>query len=133
MIQVSNSTAQTLQPGQALVFDNTGSTGNCGVCWNKLSPTVVKLCAKRSYDITFHGNITGTAGDQLTLALALSGNVVPTTGMAAVPAADGNLFNVSAEIPLRNCCGDLDRISVINAGSTPVTVAANSVLIVKGV
>lgn len=132
MIQLSNAVAQTLQPGQAMVFNNVTKT-KCGVCFNKQIPNSVKLCAKGNFDITFHGNITGAAGDQLTLALALGGFPVQTTGMAAVPAAEGNLFNVSAELLIRNCCCDTDRVSVVNAGATPVTVAANSVLIVKEV
>lgn len=133
MLQVSNSGVQVLQPGQALVFDREDLRTSCGVCFNRQAPNSVKLCAKGNYDITFHSNITGAAGDQLTLALALGGYPSPTTGMTAVAATEGNLYNVSAELPVRNCCCDLDRVSVINAGTTPVTVSANSPLIVKEV
>lgn len=133
MIQVSNSTAQTLQPGQAMTFDKVLLKTNCGACFNSQAPNVVKLCDRGNYNITFHGNITGGAGDQLQLALALGGYAAPTTAMNAVPAAEGNLWNVSAQLPVRNCCCDLTRLSVVNAGATAVTIAPNATLTVKGV
>lgn len=133
MIQLSNSVAQTLQPGQALTFDKVLSTGGCGACWNQQIPNSVKLCDRGNYDITYHANITGTAAGAVQLALALGGFAAPTTAMNAFPAAAGNLWNVSAELPVRNCCCDANRLTVVNSGTTPVTIAPNSALIIRGV
>lgn len=133
MLQLSNSTAQTLQPGQALVFDNVVLRCNCSkACFNKQAPNVVKLCSRGDYDVTYHANITGAAAAELQLAIALSNYPSPQTFMNAVPAAEGDLVNVSAELPIRNCCCDLNRLAIVNSGATPVTVAAGSSLVVKG-
>lgn len=131
MIQVSNVNAQALQPGQAITFNGVPIKCGKGQCFNSQLPTSVKLCAKGMYDVTFHGNITGAAGASLQLAMALGGQALPQTAMQAVPAAEGDLVNVSAETLIRNCCCDLDRISVINSGAVPITIAPNSVLIIK--
>lgn len=133
MIQVSNSTAQELQPGQALTFQkvNHKSSAKSCQCWNSQLPTSVKLCSKGTHDVSFHGNITGAAGAVLQIAIAIEGQPIVTTAMQAVPAAEGNLVNVSARTLVKNCCCDVDRISVINSGAVPVTIAPNSTLIIE--
>lgn len=133
MIQLSNSTAQTLQPGQALSFDRESGKSNCGTCWTSQIPNSVRLGSKRSFDVTYHANVTGAAPGAVQLALALGGFPVPTTAMNAFPAAAGNLWNVSAELPVQNCCCDANRLSVVNSGTTAVTIAPNSALIIKEV
>lgn len=133
MLQLSNTTAQTLQPGQSLAFDNVVLSTNDGICFNKQAPNTVKLCARGNYDVTFHANITGAAAAALQLAIALSGYPNPQTAMNAVPAAEGDLENVSAELPIRRCCCDLNRLAIVNSGTTPVTIAPGSSLVVKGV
>lgn len=133
MIQVSTLATQTLQPGQSLVFGKVNHKSNCKgcQCFNSDLPTSVKLCSKGTHDVSFHGNITGAAAAVLQLAIALEGQPIPTTAMQAVPAVAGNLVNVSARTLVKNCCCDIDRISVINSGATPVTIAQNATLIVE--
>lgn len=134
MIQVSSLTTQTLQPGQSLVFGKVNVKSSCKnhQCFNSMLPTSVKLCSKGIHDVSFHANITSTtAGAVLQLALALEGQPIVTTAMQAVPAAAGNLVNVSARTLIKNCCCDADRISVINTGATPVTITQNATLIVE--
>lgn len=133
MLELSNSTAQTLQPGQALIFDKVIQRTNCGACWSQQIPNSVRLCDQDDYDVTFHANITGTAAGAIQIALALGGFAAPTTAMNAKPAAAGDLWNVSAELPIRNCCCDANRLSVVNTGTIPVTIAPNSALIVRRV
>lgn len=131
MIQVSNLNAQALNPGQALTFNAVPfKSGSCQ-CFNPQLPTSVKLCQKGVYRVTFNGNITGAAGASLQLAIALEGQPFSTTAMQAVPAAEGDLVNVSAATLVRNCCCDIDRISVVNSGGVALTVAPNAVLIIE--
>ena len=132
MIELSNLTAQTLQPGQAIAFDKvTPRTKNGCECHNSTLPTSVKLCQKGIYDVSFNGNITGAAdGAVLQLAIAISGQAIPTTAMNSVSITAGQLDNVGARTLVKNCCCDLDRLSVINSGTTPVTVAPNSAFII---
>lgn len=134
MIQVSNIAAQTLNPGQAITFSkNAPSFLHCGCaeCFNPQLPTSVKLrggaCA--IYEIQFEGNITSTAAaNTLQLAIAVNNTPLVETAMNATPAAAGTLVNVSTGTFFRPGCGDLDRVSVINTGTTPVTIAPNATL-----
>lgn len=127
MIELSNSTAVTIPAGGMVTFDKVLLRSGCRECFNSMVPTSVKLRGKGIYDIEFHGNITSTtAGDALILAVAVGGSPLVQTTMNATPAAAGDLVNVSAGTYLRNCCCDLDRISVMNIGTTPITLAANS-------
>lgn len=131
MIQLSNMAAQTLAPGQALTLVKEFKSKNGCECFNPQSPTSVKLCKNGVYDITFSGNITGAAGVPLQIAIALGGQPLIDTAMNSVSAAANNLNNVSTEKLLPICCCDLDRISIVNSGTNPVTIAPNSALVIK--
>lgn len=127
MIELSNTLAQTIPVGGSVTFDKVLLDSGCRECFNTMVPTSVKLRGRGIYDIEFHGNVTSTvAGDTVQLAIAVGGTAMPQTAMNATPAAVGDLVNVSAGTYLRNCCCDLDRISVINSGTTPITLAPNS-------
>lgn len=133
MIVLSNLTAQTLQPGQAVTFNNVITESNCGrnVCYNKQAPQSVKLCKRGPYEVHFSGNVTGTtANAALQLAIALGGQALSETAMNSTPAAAGSLNNVHTTTVVRNCCCDLDRLSVINTGAVPVTLAPNSAFVI---
>lgn len=130
MIQVRTATAQTLQPGQALNFDSTTilHTG-CGECFNSQIPTSVKLRGGCSsiYDIEFSGNAsTATAATTGRLALAIANQPLTDTQMSFVSTAAGDLNNINTGTYFRVCCSDTNRISVINTGTTAVTVAAGA-------
>lgn len=132
MIELSNLTAQTLQPGQSIAFDKvTLRTRNGCECHNSSLPNSVKLCEKGIYDVSFYGNVTGaTANVPLQLAIAIGGQPITTTAMNTVVATAGQLHNVGARKLLKNCCCDLDRLSVVNSGTNPVTIAPNSSFII---
>lgn len=129
MIQVSNATTQTLQPGQFLRFDkaNPFHTG-CGECFNSQLPTSVKLKSGCGgvYEIQFSGNITSTPAAAVQIALAVEGQPLTETAMNATPGAAGALVNVNTGTFFRVCCSDLDRIGVMNTGTTAVTIAQNA-------
>lgn len=132
MIVLSNLTAQTLQPGQSITFDNVKHKSGCGECFNKQVPNSVKLRANGDYDISFSGNIAGTvAGDVVQIAIAAGGFPLLETGMNSISAAAGDLHNVSTTTVYRNCCCDTERLSVINTGTTPVTIAPNSAFVIQ--
>lgn len=127
MIELSNTTAQTIPVGGMVSFDKVLLKSGCDVCYNSMVPTSVKLRSKTIYDIEFHGNITSaTAGDTVQIAVAVDSTPLVQTAMNATPAAAGDLVNVSAGTYFRNCCCDLDRISVMNTGTVPVVIAPNS-------
>lgn len=134
MIQLTNSAAQIIQPGAAVTFNTVQvKSGNCE-CFNSLVPTSVKLRAQGIYDVHFSGNITGTtAGVPVQLTIALGGTALPSTVMVSTPATANAFNNVSTETLVRNGCCDLDRITVMNTGTVPVTLSANMNLIIKRV
>lgn len=132
MIVLSNLTAQTLAPGQAVTFNNMIlKSGNCE-CWNKQLPTTVKLKAQGIYSLGFSGNVAvATAGQAAQLAIAVGGQPLVETAMNSTPSTANALNNISTETRFRNCCCDMDRISVINTGAVPVTLAPNSALVIE--
>lgn len=129
MIELINTATQTLQPGQAIRFDKVLLRSGCSECYNQQLPTSVKLkggCGS-IYELHFNGNVTSTTtGDVLQLAIAVATSPLVETAMNATPAAAGTLVNVSTSTLLRLCCSDLDRVSVINVGTNPITIAQNS-------
>lgn len=130
MLVLSNTLEQTIQPGQAIIFDEVvTSAGNCE-CHRRNSSSV-KLRSNGIYSLGFSGNIGGeTAATAVQLAIALGGTALPETTMISVPAAVADRNNVSTETRVRNCCGDYDRVSVINNGTVPVIVAPNSSFVI---
>lgn len=131
MIVLSNLTAQTLQPGQTVTFNDVKLKSGCGECYSKQAPNSVKLCGKGIYSVGFSGNVSSpTAGAAMQLAVAMGGNPLVETAMNSTPSAENVLNNISTETRVRNCCCDLDRLTVMNTGSVPVTLAPNSAFVI---
>lgn len=132
MIELSNMTAQTLQPGQAITFNRVVlETRNGCECFNQQVPTSVKLCDKGIFDVSFAGNVTGTTADApLQLAIAVGNTPIVQSAMNSTPSAANALNSVATRILFENCCCDLDRLSVINSGTNPVTIAPNSSFVI---
>lgn len=128
MLQLSNLTAQTLNPGQAVTFNKVLRDTGCAECFNAQVPNVATLrFGKATYEVLFNGNVTANAANTpVQLAIALEGFPLVETAMNAVPAAAGNLANVSAGTWVETSCPDVRRLSVINSGTNPVVLAPNS-------
>lgn len=132
MIVLSNLTAQTIQPGQAVTFDNLiFKSGNCE-CWSKQLPKSVKLKAKGGvYSIGFSGNVSSaTASTPVQLSIAIGGQPLIETTMKSTPSTANVFNNVSTETRYGNCCCDQDRVSIINSGTTPITLDINSAFVI---
>lgn len=128
MIELSNTLAQTIQPGGSVTFDKVRYQSRRGCeCFNEQVPTSVKLCANGVYELHFSGNVTASAATTaVQLALAIGNQPLPQTAMNAKPAAAGDLWNISTATLYHNTCCDVDRVSVVNTGTAPVTLAPNS-------
>lgn len=127
MILLSNLTTQTLQPGQALTLSKLFKSKTGCECFNSQAPTSAKLCSQGIYELHFSGNITGaTAGAPVQIAISIGEQPLVETAMNSVPAAANDLNNVATTTFLKNCCCDLDRVSIVNTGTNPVTIAQNS-------
>mgnify|MGYP002769746876 CR=1 FL=1 len=132
MIELSNTTAQTIAVGASVTFNTVLLKTGCGECHRKNTGSV-KLCAKGGiYQVYFAGNIGGaTAGTPVQLNISLGGEVLPETTMIATPAAANDVNNVATTTTIKNCCCDYDRITLVNTGTTALTVGANPTLFVK--
>lgn len=130
MLQISNTSAQTLTPGQSIVFDSRNFLhSGCGECFSLQLPASAKLCGNCGsiYNIEFSGNITASApATPITLAITISGQTLATTIMNAKPVAAGDLVNVNTGTLFRIACCDADRVSVTNVGTNPLVVAPNA-------
>lgn len=133
MILLTNTIAQTIAPGDSVTFDEVILHSGCGECHRKGSGSV-KLRCNGVYELHFSANIGGeTAATAVQLTLEIGGEALPETTMISVPAAVTDLNNVATATLLKNCCGDYDRVTVVNTGTVPVVVGANPVLYVKRV
>ena len=133
MIVLTNTIAQTIEPGASVTFDEVILHSGCGECHRKGTGSV-KLRCNGVYELHFSANIGGaTAATPVQLTLEIGGEPLPETTMISVPTAAADLNNVATATLLKNCCGDYDRVTVANTGTEPVTVGANPVLYVKRV
>ncbi len=123
MIVLSNSTEQTLAPGQALIFDivvmHTGPAE-----YFRPNSGLVGLNAKGIYNCSFNGN--AAIGQ---LAMAMDGSPLAETTM--INGAD-TVANLSANTAVRNICCNRG-INIVNTGTTNITVNPNTCFFVKRV
>lgn len=133
MIVLSNTAAQTIAAGQALVLNTTTfKSGGCSCCGG-IRNRGTNLCKKGNYEITFHGNIAaGAAATEVQLSIEVGGVVLPETVMRATSVAAGDVNNVSGGTGVHNCCG-CSTVRIVNTGTVAVTVGANPALIIKEV
>lgn len=127
MIVLTNTTAQTLAPGEAVVWDEVILHSGCGEC-HRRNTAAVKLRATGAYAVSYGANIGAVAPGAAQLSIQLGGTTLPETTAISTTAAAGDLNNISRGTKVKNCCGDYDRITLVNTGTTDITVGANSVL-----
>lgn len=127
MIELTNTIAQTIQPGQAVSFNKVLTKCGCGECYDSRIPFSVKLLGQGGlYKIEFSGNIASdTAATPVQLAIALGTVGLPETVMVSTSSAANSFNNVSTGTFVKNNCCDNDRISVVNTGTVPVLLSAN--------
>lgn len=132
MINLSNTTEQTLAPGQSITFDLVPlHTGRCAERHREGSSLVTLGINGAIYEIDFSANIGGTAAGAVQLSIMLDGEPLREGTMISTTAAAGDLNNVAKPgVKVRNCdCGG--RISVQNTGTTELTVGVGSLLSIK--
>lgn len=128
MIVLSNAAAQTIQPGEDVVFNTVVQRSGCDAVWPcGTGPLHIKYGI---YALEFTGNVGGDPGTQPNLAITVDGAVLPETTMTVTTAADTDVFNVHASTRRRNCFAG-SVVGVRNVGTTPVTLQANPALVVE--
>lgn len=130
MIELTNTVAQTIAPGQAVTFDKVLLHTGCGER-HRNGSNFVKLRPCAVYEVQFSGNIAPSAAGPVQLALAISGYSLPETVMEYTSATPNVFGNVSTGTFVTNCCDDFDKVQVVNTGTTPVLLSANFNLRIK--
>lgn len=131
MILLSNQAAQTIAPGQAVVFDQQiYKVGRCEC--HRTASSVVSLCSANMYDVTFDANVTSSEAGSVQLAIAVDGEALPYGTMITTPAATGDINSISKTIPVSGCCRcGTPKVSIVNNGTTPVVLQPNSSLYIR--
>ena len=132
MILLSNSTTQTVQPGEAITFDLETFKSGCCEC-HRQGSSAIKLKKCGVYELMFTGNVGGAAVGTVQLQMEAGGEVLPETTIIVTEDTVGSLDNVAAHTFFRNCCRDYARITIINTGTVAAVIDANSAFTAKRV
>ena len=130
MILLSNSTTQTVQPGEAITFDLERFKSGCCEC-HRQGSSAIKLKKCGVYELMFTGNVGGAAVGTVQLQMEAGGEVLPETTIIVTEDTVGSLDNVVTHTFFRNCCGDYDRITIVNTGTVAAVIDANSAFTAK--
>lgn len=133
MISLSNTSAQTLAPGQTLTFNNVIFKSRCGSeSWRNGTGLVKMRSDCGIYEIAFNANVTGaTAASAVQLSMSLSGATLPETTAVYTPATANAVGHISTSTIVKNSCGDYDNVTIVNTGANPIIVSANANIFVR--
>ena len=132
MIVLCNTTAQTLKPGESLIFDNTVIQSGCAEYHSDHSSSVLIL-KPGMYEIHFTGNVAGIEDEStLRLGIRVGSNTLSETTMMKTVCHKEHYSNVAAATIVR-CETKGKAIGVTNIGAAPIVIAPNSSIFVKRV
>lgn len=132
MIVLCNTTAQTLKPGESLIFDNTVIRSGCAEYHPDHSSSVLIL-KPGIYEIHFTGNIAVTEDDSTArVAVRVGPNALSETTMMKTACPKEHYSNVAAATIVR-CETKGKDIGVANIGAAPIVIAPHSSIFVKRV
>lgn len=127
MLAITNTAVQTLAAGATMVLPvKLIGSGTCEC--HRTNTNSIKMREHGKYEIGFSGNIGTVAEGDAQIAIAVGGVILPETTMISATIAAGDLNNVSKTTFVNNCCGDFDRITVVNTGTAAINVGANPIL-----
>ena len=133
MIELSNTAAQTIAPGQSLTFDTVLLKTGCAEAHRSNSGIITLKADCAVYEIHFAANISATAAGTAQLAISLDGEPLIETTMINTITTAGDPDNAATATLVKTGCGCCGKISVTNTGTTSVIVSANPALFVKRV
>ncbi len=131
MIELSNSTTQTLESGQALLFDVTNLKTRCTAECHRAGMSDIKLRLPGIYEVAFSGNIAGVAAGAVQLSISAGNAVLPGSTMVTTSTAAGDSNNVAKTMLLGTGCGMYDVIRIVNSGAGALTVAPGANIVIR--
>lgn len=144
--EFSANAVQTVQPGGSVIFTETPVPCNRGLIYHRDESGIFRLaspstigcgCRRRcccsdfpsaDYDVAFHANINVPADpagtvEPISIAIAIDGEVDPSSIATFTPAAVGDLGNVGADIVVSvPCICRCASVSVRNVSTQPIEV-----------
>lgn len=132
MIVLSNTAAQTLTPGESLIFDNTVIQSGSAEHHADNSASVLML-KPGMYEIHFTGNVAGVTDEStMMLGVRVGSNTLSETTMMTTACLKEYYSNVASATIVRCETKGMD-IGVTNIGTNPITIAPHSSIFVKRV
>lgn len=132
MIVLSNTNAQTLTPGESLIFDNTVIQSGSAEHHADNSASVLML-KPGMYEIHFTGNVAGVTDEStMMLGVRVGSNTLSETTMVKTASLKEYYSNVASATIVRCETKGMD-IGVTNIGTNPITIAPHSSIFVKRV
>lgn len=137
MILISNSTPQTLAPGQSITFDKVllkSGDGEC--CHNNAARTLTISKIRRGgiYEISFSANIAVTTAAEGELSIQVDGVTLPETTALFLPAvADTEFQAIGGRTAVFNRCNESTPVTVTNTGTSTIIVDAEASLLIHRV
>lgn len=139
--EYSANAAQTVPVGGSVIFTESPVPCNRGLVYHRddsglfrlanrfFRQNVMNCCRRNSnYEVAFHANIAVPEGETIpaegiSLAIAVDGEIDPSSTMIFVPAAVGNFGNIGADIIVTvPCVCGCSNVSIRNTSTIPVTV-----------
>lgn len=133
MIVLTNSVAQTLSPSQSATFDTIVLKTGKAECF-RLNTGAVRLRFHGGiYNVYAGANIGATDPGSAQIAIAFDGSPLLETTMISQTATAGDLNNVSRETAIETGCCNGGAVTLINTGTSEITIGANPILYIKRV
>lgn len=146
MAEYSANAIQTVAQNAPVIFTDTPVPCNRGFVRHRddsgnflLSGWVPARCGcgcnkEASYLVDFGANISIPAGgtvEEISLALAIDGAIIPSSQMVVTPAAVEEAFNVSRAINVQIWNGCCETITVVNTSAQPIQVENANIIFTR--
>lgn len=146
--EYSANAAQNVSANSSVIFTETPNPCNCGLVYHRDGSGIFRLANRffrqnmlsgwrrnSNYVVSFHANIaipTGGTVEEISLAIAIDGEIDPSSTMIFTPAAVGDFGNVGAEVivTVPFVCG-CSSVSIRNTSNQAITVQNANLVIDK--
>lgn len=134
MIELINTTEQTVAVGQSVVYDNAVFRSRCGSENYRGDGGQIKLTRPGVYRVSFNGNIaipTGETVGEISVGITQDGEVLNGTIARVTPAAVEEFFNVSMQTLVAVNCNCCVPVAIRNTADIPILVDNPNINVVR--
>lgn len=134
MIELINTAVQTVDTGQAVVYNAAAVHSKCAAERHRAGSAQLVLTQPGRYQITFSGNIalpTGGTVGEISLGIAQDGEILPGSIMRVTPAAVEEYFNVATTHYVDAFCKCCVTVTVQNNSGQAILVDNPNVTAVR--